>query len=69
LWLTVIARKVNFGSLSEAGAHTRGILISVLHTLKKRELGVVAHLTGGLDSLATDPRQNAFPLFFPSDPT
>jgi transposase len=32
---TVIARKVSFGSQSDAGARTRGILMSVLHTLKK----------------------------------
>src|SRR6266481_8359437 len=33
---TVIARKVSFGSQSEAGARTRERLMSVLHTLKKR---------------------------------
>jgi transposase len=32
---TVIARKVSFGSSSDAGAETRSILISVLHTLNK----------------------------------
>jgi transposase len=41
---TVIARKVSFGSQSDAGAHTRGILMSVLHTLKTRQMDVVAHL-------------------------
>ena len=34
--LAVIARKVNFGSSSDAGAETRSILMSVLHTLNKR---------------------------------
>jgi transposase len=43
---TVIARKVSFGSQSDAGAHTRGVLMSVLHTLKKRGPDVVAHLNG-----------------------
>jgi hypothetical protein len=33
---TVIARKVSFSSGSEAGAHTRSVLMSVLHTLNKR---------------------------------
>ncbi len=32
---TVIARKVSFGSLSDAGAHTRSVLMTVLHSLKK----------------------------------
>jgi len=31
----VIARKVSFGSQSDAGAQTREILMTVLHTLKK----------------------------------
>ncbi|MDP3186308.1 MAG: IS66 family transposase, partial [Anaerolineales bacterium] len=33
---TVIARKVSFGSQSDAGAHTRGVLMTVLGSLKKR---------------------------------
>jgi len=33
---TVIARKVSFGSSSDAGAETRSILMSALHTLNKR---------------------------------
>jgi hypothetical protein len=36
---TVIARKVSFGSSSDAGAKTRSILMSVLHTLNKRRDG------------------------------
>ena len=32
---TVIARKVSFGSSSDAGAETRSVLMSVLHTLNK----------------------------------
>jgi transposase len=34
---TVIARKVSFGSSSDAGAETRSILMSVLHTLNKQK--------------------------------
>lgn len=33
---TVIARKVSFGSQSENGAETRSIIMSVIHTAKKR---------------------------------
>lgn len=66
---TVIARKVSFGSQSDAGAHTRGILMSVLHTLKKRQVDVVAHLKGVLDRLADDLHQDPWPLLFPEGPT
>jgi transposase len=66
---TVIARKVSFGSQSDAGAHTRGILMTVLHTLKKRQVDVVAHLKEVLDRLADDMSQDPFPLFFPTGPT
>jgi len=33
---TVIARKVSFGSSSDAGSKTRSVLMSVLYTLNKR---------------------------------
>lgn len=33
---TVIARKVSFGSQSEAGAKTRSVLMSIMHTASKR---------------------------------
>jgi transposase len=66
---TVIARKVSFGSQSDAGAHTRGLLMSVLHTLKKRGYDVVAHLKGVLDQLADDIHQDPWPLLFPEAPT
>jgi transposase len=66
---TVMARKVSFGSPSDAGAHTRGILMSVWHTLKKQQVDVVAHLKGVLDQLAMDFCQDPFPLLFPNGPT
>jgi transposase len=66
---TVIARKVSFGSQSDAGARTRGILTSVLHTLKKRQVDVVGHLKRVLDHLAQDIHQNPWPLLFPAGPT
>jgi transposase len=66
---TVMARKVSCGSQSDAGAHTRGILMSVLHTLKKRQMDVVAHLKAVLDRLTLDIHQDPFPLLFPTAPT
>lgn len=64
---TVIARKVSFGSQSQDGAKTREILMSVLHTLKKRRPNVEQYLKGVLDQLALDPKQDPFPLLFPPD--
>jgi transposase len=66
---TVIARKVSFGAQSDAGAHTRGILRSVLQTLKKRGGDVVAQLKGVLDRLADDIHHDPWPLRFPEGPT
>jgi len=40
---TVIARKVSFGSQSDAGAHTRSVLMTVLNTIKKRGCDVAFH--------------------------
>ena len=64
---TVIARKVSFGSQSDAGARTREILMSVLHTLKKRRADAQAHFKWVLDQLATDPQRDPFALLFRSD--
>ena len=67
---TVIARKVSFGSISDAGAHTRSILMTVLHTLKKRKIDVAGHLKNVLDQLAQDMSLDPFPLlFFSNDPS
>jgi hypothetical protein len=66
---TVIARRGSFGSQSDAGAHTRGILMSILHTLKKRQVDVVGHLKGVRDQLAWDIQPDPFPLLFPEAPT
>jgi len=52
---TVIARKVSFGSQSDAGAKTREILMSVVHTLAKRVPDPEAHFKSVLDQLAADP--------------
>jgi hypothetical protein len=42
-------------------AHTRSVLMSVLGTLKKRKVDVMAHLKGVLDKFATDLQQDPFP--------
>lgn len=52
LRLTVIARKVSFGSQSEAGAKTRETLMSVLQTLKKRVKDPIQKFKRTLDELA-----------------
>jgi transposase len=65
---TVIARKVSFGSQSDAGAHTRGVLMTVLNSLKKRGVDVATHLKHVLDELAKNIHQDPFPLLFPRDP-
>jgi transposase len=64
---TVIARKVSFGSQSEAGAKTREILMSVLHTLRKRRADAQAHFKWVLDQLAASPQRDPFALLFLND--
>jgi len=61
---TVIARKVSFGSQSDAGAKTREVLMSVVHTLAKRVSDPEAHFKSVLDQLAADPTQNPVELLF-----
>lgn len=48
----VIARKVSFGSQSQAGARTRETLMTVLHTLRKRTPNVTAAFEQALNRLA-----------------
>jgi transposase len=62
---TVIARKTSFGSQSEAGAQTRGTLMTVVHTLKKQSKNPTIRLKAALDLLAQDPSQAPFRLLFP----
>jgi transposase len=60
----VIARKISFGSQSDAGARTREILMTVLHTLKKRTPDVTTAFKSALDKLAEqaniDPNKAIF---------
>ncbi len=57
---TVIARKVSFGSQSEAGARTRSSIMTLLHTVKKRLKGksIEAWLTDALNRISEDPDIN-----------
>lgn len=61
----VIARKISFGSQSEKGAHTREILMTVLHTLRKRTPDVALAFKKALDALAENPALDPYPLLFP----
>lgn len=51
----VIARKVSFGSQSQAGAATRETLMTVVHTLRKRAPDVTDAFKSVLDKLAENP--------------
>lgn len=64
---TVIARKVSFGSQSDEGARTREILMTLLHTLRKRHAEPEKHFKWVLDQLAIDSKRDPFPLLFPPD--
>ena len=63
----VIARKVSFGSQSEAGAHTREVLMSVLHTLRKRTDDVTGAFQRVLDRLVEAHKADLYKLLFRSD--
>jgi transposase len=64
----VIARKVSFGSQSDAGAATRETLMSVLvTTLQKRNPDPLTTLTATLDALVADPNADVYRLLFGSD--
>lgn len=64
---TVIARKVSFGSQSEAGAHTREVLTSLMQTLRKRVADPRRKLREVLDRLAEDGRADVVRLLFGED--
>jgi hypothetical protein len=63
----VIARKVSFGSQSDAGAKTRETLMSILDTMKKRNRPVAETFKAGLDKLAENPALDPYSLLFPPD--
>jgi transposase len=61
---TVIARKVSFGSQSEAGAKTREILMTLLCTLRKQVERPQQKFKEVLDELARDPTQDGLKLLW-----
>lgn len=61
---TVIARKVSFGSQSDAGARTREVWMTVLHTLKRRSDKPLERLKSALDQIAIEPDRDPFELLF-----
>ena len=63
----VIARKISFGSQSNAGAKTREILMTVLHTLKKRTTDVTLAFKSALDKLAEDGDIEPYKAIFSFD--
>ncbi|MDP2933566.1 MAG: IS66 family transposase [bacterium] len=63
----VIARKNSFGSQSERGARTRETLMTVLHTLKKKNSDVQLRFKQTLDQLAADSSADAYKLLFRPD--
>ena len=64
---SVIARKVSFGSASDAGANTRSVLQTTFSTLKKRGLDSEQQVATALDNLARDPTLDAYSLLFPTE--
>jgi transposase len=67
---TVIARKVSFGSQSQAGAKTRGAIMSILFTARKRLAGKQAledWLKQVLDKIAVNQTSNFYDLLPKAD--
>lgn len=63
----VIARKLSFGSQSDAGAQTRETLMTILHTLKKRNKDPIRKLKVALDTLVDNPHAEVYHLLFQGD--
>jgi transposase len=62
---SVIARKVSFGSVTDAGAQTRSVLTTILNTLKKRGRDPTTELKNALDQLAANMTHDPYRLLFP----
>ena len=63
---SVIARKVSFGSVTDAGAEVRSTLTTVAATIKKRGGEVKNRVKLALDLLARNPRADPYAALFPS---
>lgn len=64
---SVIARKVSFGSVTDAGAKVRSTLTTITTTLRKRGIDPARQIKITLDSLVLDPKQDPFALLFPRE--
>lgn len=62
---SVIARKVSFGSVTDAGARTRSTLTTVVTTLRKRGMDSAQQIKDTLDVLARDLTHDVYRLLFP----
>jgi len=62
---SVIARKVSFGSVTDAGARTRSTLTTVVTTLRKRGMDSAQQIKDTLDVLARDMTHDVYRLLFP----
>lgn len=63
----VIARKISFGSQSRKGARTREVLMSLLHTLRKRGGDTSALFAQALDRLAAKHTLSPYDALFTID--
>jgi hypothetical protein len=63
----VIARKISFGSQSEKGARTREVLMSVLHTLRKRGADTTQRFERAINALAAQDSLRPYEVLFKVD--
>ena len=63
---SVIARKVSFGSITDAGAKVRSTLTTAAATIKKRGGNVGERFKEALDLLAGNPKADPFEVLFSS---
>jgi len=63
----VIARKISQGSQSQKGAATREILMTVLHTLRKRKKDTAETIKNALDAYSENPDVNLYEFLFKPD--
>ena len=62
---SVIARKVSFGSVTDAGAQVLSTLVTVVTTLRKQKAEVARRIKDALDILPRDPKADPHPVLFP----
>jgi transposase len=62
---SVIARKVSFGSVTDAGARVRSILTTVACTIRKQGGKAADRIKEALDSLARNPDADVYHILFP----